>query len=59
MLSFVLDQNLGLPACDEPWKSILSAAGVVAHQATDLTVIDRALSEHQPDLASAPFFHEM
>ncbi len=28
MLSFVLDQNLGLPAGDEPWKTILRSADV-------------------------------
>ncbi len=59
MLSFVLDQNLGLPACDEPWKSILGAAGIVAHQTTDLAGIDQALAEHQPDIASVPFFHDL
>lgn len=36
MLSFVLDQNLGLPACDEPWRTILSTAGITAHQTADL-----------------------
>jgi hypothetical protein len=35
MLSFVLDLNLGPPACDESWKSILSAPGVVAHPTAD------------------------
>lgn len=41
-----MDQNLGLPACDEPWKSILTAAGV---------------AEHQPDLAYVPAadFHQL
>ncbi|BBX00254.1 hypothetical protein BST36_24085 [Mycolicibacterium moriokaense] len=41
MLSFVLDENLGLPACDEPWKTILSAAG-----------IDETLAARQPDTAT-------
>lgn len=36
MLSFVLDQNLGLPARDEPWRTILSTAGITAHQTADL-----------------------
>ena len=61
MLSFVLDQNLGLPAGDEPWKSILGAAGIVAHQTTDLAGIDQALAGHQPDIAYVPTadFHRL
>jgi phosphonate transport system substrate-binding protein len=60
-LSFVLDQNLGLPAGDEPWKTTLTAAGIAAHQTTDLASIDRALAEHQPDIAYVPTadFHRL
>ena len=35
-LTFVLDQNLGLPTSDEPWKSILTAADIDASQTADL-----------------------
>jgi ABC-type phosphate/phosphonate transport system substrate-binding protein len=61
MLSFVLDQNLGLPAGDEPWKTILSAADITAHQTADLAAIDQALAEHQPDIAYVPTadFHRL
>lgn len=53
-LSFVLDQNLGLPTSDEPWKSILTAADIVASQTADLAAIDEALARHQPDIAYVP-----
>jgi ABC-type phosphate/phosphonate transport system substrate-binding protein len=61
MLSFVLDQNLGLPAGDEPWKTILSSADITAHQTADLSAIDQALAEHQPDIAYVPTadFHRL
>lgn len=61
MLSFVLDENLGLPACEEPWKTILSAADITAHQTTDLAGIDQALAAHQPDIAYVPTadFHRL
>ena len=54
MLSFVLDRNLGLPACEEPWTSILSAAGIAAEETADLAVIDQQLAEHRPDVAYIP-----
>ena len=61
MLSFVLDQNLGLPACDEPWKTTLAAAGIAAHETGDLAAIDRALADHEPDFAYVPTadFHHL
>jgi ABC-type phosphate/phosphonate transport system substrate-binding protein len=61
MLSFVLDQNLGLPASDEPWKTILSSADITAHQTADLAAIDKALAEHKPDIAYVPTadFHRL
>jgi phosphonate transport system substrate-binding protein len=61
MLSFVLDQNLGLPASDEPWKTILSTAGITAHQTADLAAIDQGLAEHRPDIAYVPTadFHRL
>jgi len=61
MLSFVLDQNLGLPACDEPFKTVLSTAGITARQTADLAAIDTALAEHQPDIAYVPTadFHRL
>ena len=51
MLSFVLDQNLGLPACEEPWTSILGGAGITAQETAD----------HQPDIAYIPTadFHQL
>ncbi|GAT11439.1 PhnD/SsuA/transferrin family substrate-binding protein [Mycolicibacterium novocastrense] len=54
MLSFVVDRNLGLPACDEPWTTLLAAAGITATESTDLAGIDRALAHHQPDIAYVP-----
>lgn len=54
MLSFVVDQNLGLPTCVEPWTTIFTQAGIAARESTDLAGIDRALAEHQPDLAYVP-----
>jgi hypothetical protein len=42
-LTFVLDQDSRLPACDGPWRSTLAAAG-----------IDAALEQHQPDIAYVP-----
>lgn len=54
MLSFVVDQNLGLPACDEPWTTLLAATGITATVSTDLAGIDRALAQHQPDIAYVP-----
>ncbi|VEG38560.1 ABC transporter, phosphonate, periplasmic substrate-binding protein [Mycolicibacterium flavescens] len=54
MLSFVVDQNLGLPACDEPWTTLLAAEGISAAESTDLAGIDRALAQHQPDIAYVP-----
>jgi phosphonate transport system substrate-binding protein len=54
MLRFVLDQNLGLPACAEPWTSILSAAGIAAEETADLAAIDHSLDEHGPDIAYIP-----
>ena len=54
MLRFVLDQNLGLPACEEPWTSTLNAAGIAAEQSTDLAAIDHSLAEHRPDIAYIP-----
>jgi len=60
-LSFVLDQNLGLPISDEPWKSILTAADIVASQTADLAAIDKALADHEPDFAYIPTadFHHL
>ncbi|KUI46448.1 hypothetical protein AU198_02255 [Mycobacterium sp. GA-1199] len=54
MLSFVVDQNLGLPACDQPWTTLLATAGITATESTDLAGIDRALAQHQPDIAYVP-----
>ena len=54
MVSFVLDKNLGLPALEEPWTSILTAAGIAAEETADLDAIDRALAEHKPDIAYIP-----
>lgn len=54
MLSFVLDSNLGLPACEEPWTTTLAAAGIAAEETADLAAIDQALAEHRPDIAYIP-----
>ncbi|KUI41278.1 hypothetical protein AU197_01720 [Mycobacterium sp. IS-1590] len=54
MLRFVVDQNLGLPACDEPWTTRLAASGITASESTDLAGIDRALADHEPDIAYVP-----
>ena len=61
MLSFVLDQNLGLPAGDEPWKTTFAAAGITAQETTDLAAIDQALEKHEPDIAYVPTadFHRL
>jgi phosphonate transport system substrate-binding protein len=61
MLSFVLDSNLGLPACEEPWTSTLGAVGMAAEETADLAAIDRQLAEHRPDVAYIPTadFHRM
>lgn len=60
-LSFVLDQNLGLPASDEPWKTTFAAAGITAEETTDLAAIDAALEKHEPDIAYVPTadFHRL
>jgi phosphonate transport system substrate-binding protein len=61
MLRFVLDQNLGLPACAEPWTSTLAAVGIAAEETADLAAIDQALADHRPDIAYIPTadFHRM
>ena len=60
-LSFVLDSNLGLPACEEPWKTTLTAAGIAAQETNDLVAIDKALAAHEPDFAYVPTadFHHL
>jgi hypothetical protein len=50
-LTFLLNKNLGFPATEEPWKSILSAEGITADVTTDVTTMNHALAEGAPDVA--------
>lgn len=50
-LTFLLNRNLGFPATDEPWKTILSSEGITADVTTDVTKMNQALAEGVPDIA--------
>ena len=53
-IKFVLDENLGLPIHQKPWSEILSEAGIVTEESTDLVHIDQLLADHGPDIAYVP-----
>jgi hypothetical protein len=50
-LTFLLNKNLGFPAAEESWKGILSAEGITADVTTDVTKMNQALAEGDPDVA--------
>jgi ABC-type phosphate/phosphonate transport system substrate-binding protein len=50
-LTFLMNKNLGFPATEEPWKGILSAEGFTADVTTDVTKMNQALEEGDPDVA--------
>ncbi len=53
-LTFLLDQNLGLPTDKKPWSDILSDMGIKAINSTDLVKIDEMVAKHEPDIAFIP-----
>ena len=53
-LKFLLDQNLGLPTDQNPWKDLFADAGIEAINSTDLVKIDEMVAKHVPDIAFIP-----
>ncbi|WP_109476218.1 PhnD/SsuA/transferrin family substrate-binding protein [Paraburkholderia sp. C35] len=53
-LTFLLNKNLDFPITDEPWTSLLSAAGMSAEATTDIPKMNQLLAEGVPDMAYVP-----
>ncbi len=60
-MTFVVDENLGFPTEEKPWKEILSGAGITVERSTDLVHVDEMLASHRADIAYIPAadFHRL
>lgn len=54
MLTFLIDENLGLDPAEEPWRELFARSGITATCTTDLPALDRDVAAHEPDLVFMP-----
>lgn len=61
MLTFLIDENLGLHPDQEPWSEVLPRADVSTICTTDLPELDRSVADHEPDIVFMPIadFHRV
>lgn len=59
MLTFLIDENLGLNPAESPWSEIFPALNIETVCTTDLVELDRSVEAHEPDIAFMPIadFH--
>lgn len=61
MLTFLIDENLGLYPDEHPWSEVLPRAGITTISTTDLPALDRRVARHEPDIVFMPIadFHRV
>jgi phosphonate transport system substrate-binding protein len=61
VLTFLIDENLGLYPNESPWREVFPELGIATISTTDLPELDRSVDLHQPDIVFMPIadFHRV
>jgi phosphonate transport system substrate-binding protein len=61
MLTFLIDDNLGLYPAEKPWSDVFPALDISTISTTDLPELDRSVDRHEPDIVFMPIadFHRV
>jgi phosphonate transport system substrate-binding protein len=61
VLTFLIDENLGLYPDEEPWSEVFPALDISTISTTDLPELDRSVDRHEPDIVFMPIadFHRV